>query len=310
MQKFPALVMEYDPIGRNISFKIRTRYENYVALDDSESLKEYENEPGIFSLEGLHDKIFAFMEENFDGEAEVGIELKVNQASFEQKQAEIVRFEEAVEKFNRFHEMQLRLKIVKKLLDQDAVGGQSGVAGQESEPHKARKQLKIAVVGRTDSGKTELIRGLTAYLGSVCEIGTHCNDVMKYFDSRYCTEWYEVAGVDFNVQAYGYTDDLLYQLIQEGINTILYCVNGRIGRFGGDERDFITSIKDRYPDIKVLVVVTSCFGQEHSRELADIIYASTKHTETFMVLARRVQTRAGCIDAFGLDKLAEKIYGG
>lgn len=309
MENLPVLVIKYNPINRNVSFHVRSGDGVCTELDDSEPLKEYENEPGIFSLEGLHDKLFSYIKENFDGEEKAAIEIVVSKEGLEQKRAEFQRFKEAVAKFNRENEMQLVLEFREADSNADAVSLDAESFAGESGAQECREKIKIAVIGKMGSGKTELIRGMNVYLGSACVAEPYQGGAVRYADRKNNTEWYEAAGIDTNENAARRTVRLLEQLVREGVSVVLYCVNGMLRRFGSDEKKFLRDMMHQFPGLKICIVITLCEDEEAAQELADAIWASENYADTYTVLARQKRTRAGYVEAFGMDKLAESIYG-
>ena len=332
-----TFVIEYDPIGANAHFYILSSNGVCVGINDSEELKIYENEHGLFNLEGQHDKIFRFLQENFDGESEVAVEIKSSKAGIEAREADFRRFTEATKRFNKNSEMKVTLKISQSISERSHFIDRyqtpsTGATPGEGAPSKPQEKVtescskpvchvpagpisakpspplkkKIAVVGKIKSGKTNLITGMVEFLNS-SYILDQCS--MHYVDKKNNTEWYEVKGIDLEKASIEYTKKAIDTLIASGVSSVLYCLHSMLGKIEDAERDLIVEIQRNHPDVRVFAVITACIDEERSHEFANTVSLSTKQTKVFTVLAKEMPTKAGYVEPRGLAEMASVLFG-
>ena len=106
-----TFIINYDPIESKVRFTILKSSGVSGGIADGEPLKDFENNDGIFSLEGQYEKVFAYLKKNFEGKPEVSLKIEVPQLGFNKKQVEFERFEEYVKKFNKSSEIKINLTI-------------------------------------------------------------------------------------------------------------------------------------------------------------------------------------------------------
>lgn len=321
MLSIDTLVIQYDPIEARVRFTVLKSTGVCVGMADDEALKEYENTDGLFTLEGQYSKLFTFIKENFEGKAEISLKIEVPQLGFNKRQAEFERFEERVKKFNKSSETKINLTLDINKVPKEKLVSPTDTSpepnpkveqpkGDTAPPPAAKPTIKVALVGKISSGKTELIEGLGKHKNSTCKSSPGLYGTTQYTDPNNNIEWYEIAGIEFGKENVAKATDVLGKLITESnISIVLYCLNAKTGKIEDLERDFIVDVKQKYPSVAVFGVITSCVDESAALEFANKVSISTKQTKVFTVLARQMRTKAGYLGAFGLEEISKTIFG-
>ena len=328
MTGIDTFVITYDPLERQVHFAVHKSTGVIADIADGEPLKDYENTNGLFTLEGQHNEIFKYIKENFDGKSIVSLRVEVPQLGIVKSKVELERFCDYVMKFNKTNEIRLELAFVPKgpapkqaekssvneSIDIETVAQKNDaddVTSVTSAASKPKLKVKVAVVGKVGSGKTELIKGLTIHKNSNFEASNLPSGTIKYTDSNNNIEWYEIAGIEFGKENIEKAREQLERLIDtEGVSIVLYCFNAKTGKIENAERNFIVDVKRKYSNISLFAVITASIDEEASCDFADKVSISTKQTKTFNVLATEMRTKTGFLQPFGLEEMTKNIYGG
>ena len=339
-----TFVIKYEPVERVVRFVIEKSTGGSFPIGEDEALKTYENEAGLFSLEGMHGEVLSYVEECFDGKPEVNLKLEATLPANAKYQGELDRFENNVKLFNKKSKVKINLSIVKitpspKQANEASPTGTGAKTPAESPPYPgrinplppvvispaarainkeseakvkaARPAKKIALLGKIASGKTELILGMTEHNKSKCELTSMPDGTAIYRDSKNMVEWYEIEGIDFGREYVEKASNTLDRLIgEQGISVVLYCLNSLVGKIENIEMDLIVGIKKKHTNVAVYGIVTQCIDGEKSKNFAKTISMSTKNTETFCVLAKEMRVKVGYLEPHGLDEMARGMFGG
>jgi|GEM_PF-1550027 len=316
MAGIDTFVINYDPLERRLRFAILKSTGVKVGVHDSEPLKEYENRDGIFTLAESRDKLFSFIKDNFDGKEEIALRVEVTPFGFDKYGAEFDYFQQAVDRFNKTSEIRINLafdidKVENEVAASSSVEVSSNIEASSQEDNNNTKPLKIAVVGKMMSGKTELIEGLLKHKGAQYSRPSETSGIIQYRDEINGLEIYELQGIAFGREHVNAARNMLEHLITEaGVSVVLYCVNASIGKIEDAERDLIVDIKGKYPALAVYAVITCSVEEEAAHELADKISKLTKHTKVMITLAKEIKTSVGYLEPFGLEEVSQAIIGG
>ena len=169
-----------------------------------------------------------------------------------------------------------------------------------------QKKMKIAVVGKIGSGKSTLIEEMSQLLNAHYKKTQDIN-FMVYADKKGNTEWYELNGIDLGKKNIEQTEIVLDQLASNGLTTLVYCFG--ISKTEELEEKIILHIRDNYPEVKILVALTSCIYEE-APLFAEQVSKNINQAKVIPVLAKELKTREGIISAFGLDQIARYIFEG
>ena len=169
------------------------------------------------------------------------------------------------------------------------------------------KTTKIAVVGKIGVGKTCLINGIAEMDGSILE---NCMTGIKYTkfrDKAHCIDWIKVKGIDLGSQQV--TFETLRELVVSGVSKILYCISGESGRIEDIERKMIIQLKEQFPAVDVITVITKCYKEDY-QDIKDTIEQIIGNGKVFPILAKEYKVKRGIVSAFGLKELATYIFEG
>ena len=315
MAGIDTFVINYDPLERRLRFAILKSTGVKVGVHDSEPLKEYENRDGIFTLAESRDKLFSFIKDNFDGKEEIALRVEVTPFGFDKYGAEFDYFQQAVDRFNKTSEIRINLAFDIDRVENEVAAGSVEesleIESSSQEDNINITPIKIAVVGKMMSGKTELIEGLLKHKGAQYSRPSATSGIIQYRDEINGLEIYELQGIAFGREHVNAARNMLDHLITEAdVSVVLYCVNASIGKIEDAERDLIVDIKEKYPAIAVYAVITCCVEEEAAHELADKISTLTKHTKVMITLAKEIKTSVGYLEPFGLDEVSQAITGG
>lgn len=179
------------------------------------------------------------------------------------------------------------------LLLKEIVDGQFSKSGITC----ALQKSHIAVAGKTGSGKTSLIRGFGIYRG--ISFNSRQKDGVNIFtDDEETVVWYEIPAIDFGAENLPKARDVLEKLARSGLTTFIYCLG--TNKIKVSEEEFIFFVRDNYPEIKVLVVLTQSVNDEQALYI-DQLSEILKGIKVIPILAMDMNTRMGVVSAFGLD---------
>lgn len=168
------------------------------------------------------------------------------------------------------------------------------------------EKTKIAVVGKIGSGKTTLITELEKLLNVHYEISKN-KEYVTYSDKKGNTEWYELNGIDLGKENIEQTKALIDKFAKNGLTTVVYCFStSKIEKL---EENVIQYIKETYPEIEILITLTSCIYDE-AQLFAEQLSTNLNQTKVIPILAKELKTREGIIPAFGLDQIVRYIFEG
>ncbi len=169
-----------------------------------------------------------------------------------------------------------------------------------------QNKMKIAVAGKIRSGKTTLIGELGKLL-NVHYDNTQSTDYIVYNDKKGNIQWYELKGIDLGKENIEQTISIIDELVNKGLTTFVYCFGtSKIEKL---EEKIILHVRNNYPQIKILVVLTSCVYDE-APSLAEQVSKSINQVKVIPVLAKELKTRGGIIPAFGLEQIVKYIFEG
>ena len=173
--------------------------------------------------------------------------------------------------------------------------------------HCYQQKTSIAVAGKIGSGKTTLIGEIVKRQGK--EFCFFQNNMINgYADTESTITWYEIPGIDLgkeNVFAAMANFDLL---AKNGVTNFIYCVG--TNKVEELEEQFIRYVQEKYPGVKVLIVLTMCLEDEAVPILSEQLFKNIGNVKVIPTLAKEFKTREGLIPAYGLDKIINYIFAG
>ena len=170
----------------------------------------------------------------------------------------------------------------------------------------ALQKSHIAVAGKAGSGKTSLIKGFGIYKG--ISFNSRQKDGVNIFtDDEETVAWYEIPGITIGAETFLKARDTLEQLARSGLTAFIYCLG--TNKIEVSEEEFIFFVRDKYPEIKVLVVLTRSVDDEQALYIEQLS-ESLKGIKVIPILAMDMNTRVGVIPAFGLDDVDRYISEG
>lgn len=175
---------------------------------------------------------------------------------------------------------------------------------------------KIAVVGKTNVGKSSLIEGMEEQQGYEYSVNEFPEYYM-YSDEENHAEWYEIKGIDFEIGNVQKVYQTLDRLIRNGLSIVIYCVGATTGRLETAERDLINRILENHADVTVLIVLTIGIKKD-VREFVDEIEKMTDQIRVVTTLAKEYEfemedeytgeTKYVTMKPYGLDTLSKYVF--
>ena len=301
-ENFYGLIIRYFPEKNSAVFKLTNGKDVVHPLDDAEPLKEYENKPGLFTLEGQRSLIFSLLQSAFEGEDNVSLSIEVEKNWHERRSEEFKRLEEAVTLANKLGPLHIHLSIT-DVADSKEILESTG----SNQSSSTQLPCKVAVMGKMASGKTELIKGVSMYLGSTIGDAVSFDNYSLYRDDNNRIDWYEVNGIDLGKENFLRAKETVDFLIADGVTHVVYCFHAMNSKIEDIERDYIVELRERNPELDVLLVITHSVEPETSLAFAELLNRITLGADVIETMAKRLKTKGGYVLPFGMDAIAEKL---
>lgn len=191
-----------------------------------------------------------------------------------------------------------------------------GLLPSERDVNCKLRATKIAVVGKKNVGKTLLIEGL-GNLQNQLLTATKREGYTKFANSDSHTEWYELDGIDLGIEKVEEAFAAISDLVFDDLSIVIYCISGESGRIEEIEKDFITRMKEAFPQLFIIMAVTMCY-KEDIKEIVDEIEKITGHMKIVPVLAKeyKISKRDNIygqtlnVEPFGLEELSTYVFEG
>lgn len=171
---------------------------------------------------------------------------------------------------------------------------------------RKQNKMQVAFVGKSDSETRTLMKAL-AELNHVEFLESNKSDYTLYKNLEKGQLWYEVAGIDIGKTNVEKADTTIKRLIHEGLDVLIYCfsTNG----VGDAEKKILCSIKNDFPNVRILAVLTSCVDEDPT-VFTERMSNHLDGIKVLPVLAKDIKTRCGIIKAYGIEDISRFIYGG
>ena len=167
--------------------------------------------------------------------------------------------------------------------------------------------IKAIVLGKTGSGKSELINSIFRLYNAEIGIGLPVTDQIDKFSDPYGRIiMYDTPGITLDNYKY-FTDNIIEQIKKENIDTIIYCVNSESERFEEIEATVINSIRTSIDNIKVYIAVTKCLDPAEAKPFINFIGNMVNNITIFAVLAKDKKLNTVTIESYGIDELVRRI---
>lgn len=168
------------------------------------------------------------------------------------------------------------------------------------------KKSRIVVAGKIKSGKTILIEEICKYNGLKVSKTIH-DEYTLYENKDSNIKYYEVKGIDLGKEYINQYEKTMEKICSNGITVYIYCLS--TNKIEAVEEKMIREIQNKYPNAKILVLLTS-YVEDDASLMAERISRQIQGVKVIPVLAKEMRTRGGIIPAFGLDLVSQFIYGG
>lgn len=175
---------------------------------------------------------------------------------------------------------------------------------------------KIAVVGKTNVGKTCLIEGMESLQGYKYSVNKF-PEYLLYSDEENHAEWYEINGIDLGIGNVKKAYKTVTKLTENGLSAIIYCMSATTGRLEEVERDFVIKMIEEYPSITILLALTMCIKADY-RSIVNKIEKMTDQIRVIPTLAKEYEIESTDEDTgeeksyikkpFGLDTLSKYVF--
>lgn len=164
----------------------------------------------------------------------------------------------------------------------------------------------VAVAGKIGAGKTTLIKGFWNYK----DITFNCCEKDGNFvfaNDEKTVIWYEIPGIDFGAENVTNARNAFEKLAKSGLTTFIYCLG--TNKIEALEEELIFFVRDTYPEIKILVVLTQSVDDDQALYI-DQLSANLEGIKVIPTLAMDMKTRGGVVSAYGLDDIDRYIFEG
>lgn len=168
-----------------------------------------------------------------------------------------------------------------------------------------KRNTCVVIVGKVLSGKTTLIEEL-GKLNSLDFQSNKKDGYIEYINPDKDQIWYEVNGIDLGKQFVLQAEKEIDKIATNGMDAFIYCFS--TSKIEAIETALLLNIKEKYPNTRMLGVLTSCIDEECS-DLADSMSDLIGGIKVIPVLAKDKKIKQGTIPAYGLDELTRYIYG-
>lgn len=177
---------------------------------------------------------------------------------------------------------------------------------------------KIVVVGKKSVGKSTLIKGCGKEANHILTITSH-DGYQIYEDKADSLQWCEVKGIDIGKGKMEEAYSTVVKLAADGMTHLIYCISMETGKVEESEIELIADIKKKFPDLKIIIVLTKCYKDETPallkllRELKPVAESS----DIIQTLAKEYKTgikdqstgEALVISAFNLGLVYGRVRG-
>lgn len=168
-----------------------------------------------------------------------------------------------------------------------------------------KRNMYVVIAGKVLSGKTTLIEEM-GKLNSLNFKSSKKDGYIEYINPDKDQIWYEVKGIDFGKQFVLQAEKEIDKIATVGMDVFIYCFS--TSKIETIETDLMLKIKEKYPNARILGVLTSCVDEE-CNDLADLMSNLLGGIKVIPVLAKDKKIKQGIIPAYGLDEITRYIYG-
>ena len=168
-----------------------------------------------------------------------------------------------------------------------------------------KRNTYVVVAGKVLTGKTTLIEELGKFNSLNFRMSKHV-ECMEYVNPNKDQVWYEVKGIDIGKQCIIRVEEEIDRIASNGMDVFIYCFSTNKVEFA--ETELMIKIKERYPNTRILGVLTSCVDDD-CNDLVDNMSNLLAGIKVIPVLAKDKKTKQGTIPAYGLDEITKYIYG-
>jgi len=167
-------------------------------------------------------------------------------------------------------------------------------------------RLKVAVAGKTGSGKTTFVEELSR-LNDMRLQSKAGPGYTVFQDEMGAVEWYVLEGIEIGKENVAKTQGTLDRLALDGISVFIYCVSS--SKIENLEEDLIVHMRDTHRSVRPLVLLTQGIDME-AEQYAGILSERLCSVKVMPILARDKKTRGGVVSAFGLKEASKYIFEG
>ena len=168
-----------------------------------------------------------------------------------------------------------------------------------------KRNTYVVIAGKVLSGKTTLIEEL-GKLNSLNFKSSKKDGYIEYINPNKDQIWYEVKGIDLGKQFVLQAEKEIDKIATVGMDVFIYCFS--TSKIETIETDLMLKIKGKYPNARILGVLTSCVDED-CNDLAELMSNLLGGIKVIPVLAKDKKIKQGIIPAYGLDEITRYIYG-
>ncbi len=175
---------------------------------------------------------------------------------------------------------------------------------------------KIAVLGKTGTGKSVLIEGMEKLQGYKYSVNKSPKYLL-YSDEGNHAEWYEVKGIDLGIENVNEAYQTVAELAGKGLSAIVYCISAARRKLEQIELDFVRKMVAEYPSTTFLIALTMSIGTD-TGSMVNEIEKLTDQVRVIPILAKEYvfditdentgEEKEFVKKPFGLDTLSKYVF--
>lgn len=170
-----------------------------------------------------------------------------------------------------------------------------------------KQSICALLVGKAGVGKTTLLQSISERISSPLKTDDKENGYVICTDTTRKLTIIDKDGFSSNDKNVLSDFEAIIQM--QHVNRLIFCVNYNLNRFEEYEEKIISTLKNKYPNMKFIIVLTQCNNtkSEKFNQLVSFIKRKTNYATIIPVLCMDLETDVGIKKSFGIDDLVGEL---